>query len=157
MWLWEDLTVKGDENWLEQSIPAGSVIAVMDGLYQKDLYPNISSSGFVLECKQGRGRIHGSLVEQSSEACAYRGEPMGLTALLLILCAVNTVKPNLPGRVQMCSDCLGALSRVAELPDMRIPSSCSHSDLLKTIMVYFWPFSFGIDYAHVRAHQDDHL
>ena len=73
MWLWEDLTVEGDENWLEQSIPAGSVVAVTDESYQKELYPNISSAGSVLECKQGRGQIHDSLVEQSSEACAYRG------------------------------------------------------------------------------------
>ena len=82
---------------------------------------------------------------------------MGLTALHLILCAVDIVKPDLPDQVQMCSDCLGALSRVTKLPDTRIPTSRSHSDLLKTIMVHCRQFSFGIDYTHVGSHQDDHL
>lgn len=81
---------------------------------------------------------------------------MGLMAIHLILLAANTIRPGLQGHVDIYSDCLGAIGRVAELPPHRIPSRCQHSDILKNIMVNCKGLSFGVAYHHVRAHQDDH-
>ena len=155
-WLWDSLVLVGEDSWLEQSIEAGTCVAVTDGSFIRELYPEMSSAAFILECSQGRGRILGSFAEQSSAACAYRGELMGLMAIHLILLAANTVRPRLQGHVDMYSDCLGAIGRVAELPPQRIPSRCQHSDILKNIMVNCKELSFGVAYHHVRAHQDDH-
>lgn len=102
----------------------------------------------MLECSKGRGRIFGSFPEQSKRACAYRG-------IHLILLAINKVCPNLPGHVQIYSDCLGALKRVSTLPDNRLPFGCKHSDILKNIMVNCSKLSFDCKYLHVIAHQDD--
>jgi len=154
-WLWDSLKLEGDENWILQSIQAGSIYAVTDGSYLKELYPDICSAAFVLECQQGRGRIVGSFVEQSSAACAYRGELLGLMAIHLILLAANRTQPQLQGNVTIFSDCLGALNKVALLPPNRIPSRCSHSDILKNIMINCNGITFGLSYFHVKAHLDE--
>ena len=155
LWIWSSLRLVGDDHWLEEAIEAGTCRAVTDGSYIKELYPNICSAAFVFECSEGKGRIIGSFPEQATTACAYRGELLGLLAIHLILLAANKVRPSLEGTVDVISDCLGALTSVADLPPTRIPSRCSHSDILKTIMVNCSNLSFSVNYQHVRAHQDD--
>ena len=154
-WMWDNLKIEGAEDWILQSIQDGSIFAVTDGSYLKELYPDVCSAAFVLECQQGRGRIVGSFVEQSSAACAYRGELLGLMAIHLILLAANHTQPHLQGNVTIFSDCLGALDKVAHLPPNRIPSRCSHSDILKNIMINCKSITFGLSYCHVKAHQDE--
>jgi hypothetical protein len=55
----------------------------------KELYPNINSTAFVLECTKGQGRLMGSFVEHTRDACSYPGELLGLMAIHLILLAIN--------------------------------------------------------------------
>jgi hypothetical protein len=59
------------------------------------------------------------------------------------------------GKVEIVSDCLGALKRVTYLPPYRIPSRCCHSNILKTILVHCRGLSFTTHYTHVKLHQDD--
>lgn len=154
-WMWNSLRLVGNDDWLEEAIAAGTCIAVTDGSYIKEHFPNVCSAAFVLECTEGRGRIIGSFPEQSEAACAYRGEMLGLMAIHLILLAANRLRPTLSGEVTIYSDCLGALGRVTSLPPHRIPSRCRHSDILKNIMVNCNDLSFALHFRHVRAHQDD--
>jgi hypothetical protein len=99
----------------------------------------------------------GSFPELSPDACTYQGEMLALLALHLILLAVNRLHPDLDGQVALYSDCIGALTRVATVPDSRIPSITKHADILKIIMIHCQQFPFDISYRHVRAHQDDKL
>lgn len=154
-WMWENLTWVGDDDWLAAAIADGTCIAVTDGSYMKDLYPNIQSAAVVLECTRGRGRMWCSFTETSAVACSYRGELLGLMAIHLILLAINEVHPELGGSVQIFSDCLGALDKVKNLPPSRIPSGMAHSDVLKNILVNCSDLSFARYYSHVKAHQDD--
>ena len=62
-WMWKSLRLVGDDNWLEESIEAGTCVAVTDGSYIREWYPNICSAAFTLECSKGRGRIIGSFPE----------------------------------------------------------------------------------------------
>jgi hypothetical protein len=135
-WLWEHMTVHGGVKWLEHAIMEGMLVAVTDGLFIRDLYPNLCSMAFVLECSSGRGRVCGSFLETLLVANAYQGELLGLMAVHLILLSVNKIHPQLSGSVEIVSDCLGALKRVSYLPPYQIPSRCCHSDILKTILVY---------------------
>lgn len=109
LWMWENLEITGDEDWLRDAIEAGSCLAVTDGLYMEDVYPDICSAAFIFECQQGRGRIVGSFMEQSADACAYRGELMGLMAIHLVLRAIALVYPDVSGWINLFSDCDGAL------------------------------------------------
>ncbi len=58
-WLWEHMTVHGGVEWLEHAITEGTLVAVTDGSYIHELYPNLCSTAFVLECSSGRGQVCG--------------------------------------------------------------------------------------------------
>lgn len=81
--------------WLE-AIREGTCTAVTDGSYIRELYPDMCSCTFVLECTRGRGRVFGAFPEQSKRACACRGQLLGLMAIHLILLAVNKLEKQLP-------------------------------------------------------------
>ena len=142
----------GDDGWLAEAIADNSLMAVTDGSYIRERYPNINSACFVFVCTKGRGRLIGSFPEQTLAACAYRGELLGLLAIHLILLSVNKIQPTLQGSVHIYSDCLGALNKVKHLPPHRIPTSCKHSDILKTILIHCNNLSFEQLFSHVDAH-----
>ena len=154
-WMWDSLKVVGEENWIHGAIRRGTLRAVTDGSYIKELHPEICSASFVLECSEGTGRIVGDFADYSTCANAYRGELLGLLAIHLVLLAVNEVEPTLIGDVCIYSDCLGALGKVATLPTTRVPCRSKHADILKIVMIHCQQFSFNCRYAHVKAHQDD--
>jgi hypothetical protein len=154
-WMWDDLTVTGDIDWIHRSIEEDTVLAVMDGSYMEDLFPDVCAAAFILECTQGRGTITGSFTEQSEDACAYRGEIMGLMAIQLILACVSKAHQLDRGGVNIHCDCLGALDRVKNIPFSRIPVKCKHSDVLKNVLVNCGHLPFLCKFHHVRAHQDD--
>ncbi len=102
--MWDNLQWVEDDNWMAVAIAEGTCIAVTDGSYMKDLYPNIHSAAVVLECSQGRGRVWCSFPESSWVACNYCGKLVGLMAIHLILLAINEVNPGLKGSIHIFSD-----------------------------------------------------
>ncbi len=70
-WLWDNMSVSGGTEWIGQSILDGSLVAVTDGLYIRELYPHLCSAAFVLECSKGQGRVIGSFSESLAVANAY--------------------------------------------------------------------------------------
>jgi hypothetical protein len=94
-WMWENLTWMVNDSWIAEAIADNSCIAVTDGLYMADLYPQIHSSALVLECTKGRGRLWCSFPEQAINAGSYQGELAGLMAIHLLLLATNEVYPGL--------------------------------------------------------------
>ncbi len=131
-WLWEHMKVAGGVTWVHESIAQGTLIAVTDGSYIRELFPHICLAAFVLECSHRCGRIFRSFSESLRVANACRGELLGLMAIHLILLSVNKIHQNLGGSIKIVSDCLGALNRVTYLPPYHISSRCHHSDILKT-------------------------
>ena len=136
-WKWDDLRVTGSTDWIAHAIADNSLVAVTDGSYIKEHWPELCSAAFVLECTKGQGQLTGAFAEASVAANPYRGELLGLMAIHLLLLVVKTVSPSLSGSAAIYSDCIGALGRVAKLPPYRIPSRCRYLDILKTIMVNF--------------------
>jgi hypothetical protein len=147
--------MRGEVSWLTEWIADNSLVAVTNGSYMKEVYPNINLAAFVFECTKGQGWLWGSFVEHNPDAGSYRGELLGLMAIHLILRGMNELSPNLTGLVHILSDCLGGLNKVKDLPPYRIPTKCSHSDILKNIMANCSNLSFLQIFSHVKAHQDD--
>ena len=61
----------GDDDWIANLIREGTCVAVADGAYMEDLYPEINLAVMVLECRQGRGGLSCSFVETYRGACSY--------------------------------------------------------------------------------------
>jgi hypothetical protein len=55
MWLWGHMSITGGIAWLEKSIAESTLMAVTDGSYIRELFPNLCSAAFVLKCSEGRG------------------------------------------------------------------------------------------------------
>jgi hypothetical protein len=154
-WLWEHMAVYGGVEWLEHAISVGTLVAVTDGSYIREIYPYLCSTAFMLKCSKGRGRVVGSFLEALLAANVYRGESLGLMAIHILLLGVNKLDPTLSGSVEVVLDCLGALKWVSYLPPHCIPSRCRHSDILKTVMVHCRGLFFTIYCTHIKAHQED--
>ncbi len=153
--MWEEMCLTGDDGWLAMVIRENTLVAVTNGSYMQELYPNMNSCAFILKCTQGPGRLTGAFSEQTIAACSYRGELLGLMAIHLILLSVNRIDPTLMGLAHICSDCLGALNKIEHLPPHRIPLKCQHSDVLKNVMLHCSSLSFKCLFPHVSAHQDN--
>ena len=54
-WIWDDLMVTGGTDWIAQAIADNSLVAVTDGSYIKEHYPELCSVAFVLECTKALG------------------------------------------------------------------------------------------------------
>jgi hypothetical protein len=156
-WIWNEIKVVGGMDWLAQVIEGGALNAATDGSYIKEHYPDPCSAAFILECKCSGGCVVRAFPNASIEDNTFHRELLGLMAVHLLLLAVNTVSPGLTGLVRVYSDCLGALSRKAELPPFRVPSCCRHSNILKTILMNCGGLIFSRKYCHVEAHQDDKM
>ena len=130
-WLWDDFSITGELEWLSEAIIDNTLVAVTDGSYIRERHPHLNSAAFVFECSKGRGRLFGSFIEITPEACAYRGELLGLMVIHLILLQINDFHKGIQGSVHIYSDCLGALERVEQLLPYRIPSRCSHGEIEK--------------------------
>ncbi len=156
-WMWDNLSITGDLDWIATSIADNSCVGATNCSYMKELYPYLNSTAFVLECSKGRGRLTGSFVEQTPNAGSYRGELLDLMVIHLILRGINEVPQGLQGLVHILMDCLGALDKVENLSPYRIPTQCSHSNILKNIMVNCSNLSFARIFSHIKAHQDDHI
>jgi hypothetical protein len=58
--MWESLKLSGDGDnetgtWVKEAIKDNSLVAVTDGSYMKELYPDMNSCAFILECSKERG------------------------------------------------------------------------------------------------------
>ena len=106
------MVLVGKEDWIEKAIANCSCVAVTDGSYMRELYPNVCSTAFIFECTDGTGRLIGSFPEKTVSENAYRGELLGLTAIHLILRSINEMAPTSSGLVTIISNCLGAIGRV---------------------------------------------
>ena len=73
-WMCKLLRLIGDNGWLNRAIVRGTLVAVTDRSYMRELLPNLCSAAFILEYSEGNGRIIGSFAEASRGANAYRGE-----------------------------------------------------------------------------------
>ena len=149
------MVLVGKDNWIEKAIANCSCVAVTDGSYMRELYPNVCSTAFIFECTNGTVRLIGSFPETTVSENAYQGELLGLMAIHFILRSINEMAPALIGLVTIISDCLGAIGRVKHLPPHRIPSRCKNSDILKNILARCCDLTFQQVFEHVDAHQDN--
>ena len=108
--MWKTLRLIEDKDWIKGAIERGTLTAVTNGSYIKEVCPGLCSAVFILECSEKSGRIIESFSKASPVANAYRGELVGLMAIHLMLLATNKVWPDLR----------------ANLPLHQIPSQCRH-------------------------------
>ena len=73
-WLWDSLQLVGEGNWLRQAIQDRTCSVVTNGLYTKELYPDLCSAAFVLDVAKAeekfsdpsrKNRLRRAFIEES--------------------------------------------------------------------------------------------
>ena len=62
------MKVVGGTDWLLHAIAGQMLVAVTDGSYIQEHYPELCSAAFILECKHSGGRVTGAFPEALIEA-----------------------------------------------------------------------------------------
>jgi hypothetical protein len=70
-WLWNETKVVGGTDWHSQAIAGGTLIAVTDGSFVREHYPEICYAAFILECKHSGGQVTGAFPEALIEATLF--------------------------------------------------------------------------------------
>lgn len=104
----DNISIEGDKNWIVESLIDDSCMAVMESVN-----PTICYVAFILEYEKGSGRILGSFCEQSSVACSYRGELLGLLGIHLIVLGIALANEGIHCKVEIARQLYG-------------PSNCFH-------------------------------
>ncbi len=154
-WMWDQLRITGDTNWLIDAIRSNDCIAVADGSFMREITMEVCATAFFFENSDRSCKVVGAFPERSETANAYRGELLGLMAVHLLLLAINKVETELTGTITIYSDCEQAIGSIGSLPTLKIPARFRHPDILKNILVNCSELSFRVEYQHIRAHQDD--
>ena len=134
--MWKSLWLLGDNDWIVDAIQEGTCVAVTYRSYIREMYPDLCSCAFILECSKGRGAEYlvPSLSNHRRWCVRIEGSCLvsyGDTSYSAVI-AVNKFHPGMTGHVNIYSDCLGALKKIISLPADRLPSVFKHSDILKT-------------------------
>eukprot|EP00804_Cyclotella_cryptica_P006975 CCRYP_007113-RA/>CCRYP_007113-RA protein AED:0.75 eAED:0.75 QI:0/-1/0/1/-1/0/1/0/1178 len=153
--IWKNMKFTGDGSWLYEAVRAETLVCVSDGSYLRELHPHICSAAIMLECSRSGGQLSLSFADRSLSANAFRGELLGLMAIHLILHSLSEMCPALSGKVDIYSNCMGALQTLSNLPPSRVPPKWKHADILKIISTHGQQIPFRRRFFHVKAHQDE--
>jgi hypothetical protein len=87
--MWEHVKDEDpDMSWACNAMIDGTLIAVTDGLYDRERAKDVSGSGWILLCTASRQTLHGSFYEISPIAGSFRGKFLGLAAIHTLALAV---------------------------------------------------------------------
>jgi len=88
-WMWDGVEEEDqDLQWLVDGLKSGTIIAVTDSSYDRQVAPNISGAGIVLCCTSARRMLRANFYERSKSASSCRGKLLGLVALHTLLLAL---------------------------------------------------------------------
>lgn len=153
-WMWDNLVLAEDLDWLGEAMQSGSLMAVTDGSYKKDVRNDICGAGWIIFCTNTGMWVSGSFAEQSSSANSYRGELLGMLAINLFLLAYEEYH-NVSGAVNdVFCDNKGAVFTFSK-SDMRISSGSKHGDIRRVLRTVRTRMKTSTTPRHVKAHQDD--
>ena len=87
--LWDNFDCDGDGSWLTNGMANGTLVAVHDGSYMREVEPNACSAAYMIRCNATGLRAKGSVAEWSESADNYRAEILGGIMTQLVLRAAS--------------------------------------------------------------------
>ncbi len=80
--MWEHVKDEdSDMSWACNVMVNGTLIAVTDGLFDRERAKDMSGLGWILLCTASQQTLHGSFYEISPKAGSFSGELLGLVAI----------------------------------------------------------------------------
>ena len=100
-YMWDSMVIVGKYDWIEKAIANRSCLAVTNGSYMRELYPNVCSTALIFECTDGTGRLIGfketphkiwerRLENEGTRLLHIKGEVMDVYKPLQVGCYATT-------------------------------------------------------------------
>ena len=153
-WMWRDLNLGHDTQWLADAMRRNTLVCVADGSHMPNTdYTDVCSAGWVIQDTLTGRFFEGGFAERSASASSYRGEQLGLLAIYTILLAVEEYHGVEMNNNRLYSDCKGALTTFKRA-SKRVPSSSKNADIQRALRSVRSRVKGTVLVRHVRAHQD---
>ena len=107
-------------------------MCVTDGSYIKKSALDLCSAGWVLACRRTCRYIAGMLVERSPWAISFRGELLGMLAIMLFLLAVEEYHEVVSSGTQAYCDCKGVITTFKN-KEKRVATGKKNGDILRVL------------------------
>ena len=154
IWIWEFIQIQEEGKWLAEALTNNSAQLVCDGSYQPNLTTTRGSAAWTIECQTTKKRAMGMTATTTDTANAYRSELTGLYAALALVLAVSQLHQIKSGSLQAGCDNEQAVF-LSSVIDTKVPTSKSHSDVLRSIRLVCLEMPIDITFHHIKGHQDD--
>ena len=110
-WMWDGVEDEGqDLQWLVDGLHNGTIVAIADGSYDRQVAPDISGAGIAHCCMRTQWTLRSNFYERSKTANSNRGKLLGLVALHMFILAMARFYYLLgPVSPKICCDNISAL------------------------------------------------
>ena len=136
--------------WLAEALTNNSAQLVCDGRYQPNLTTTRGSAVWTIECQTTKKRAMGMIATTIDIAILYRLELTGLYAALALVLAVTQLRQIKSGSLQAGYDNEQAFF-LSSVIDTKVPTSKSHSDVLRSIRLVCLEMPIDITFHHIRG------
>ena len=151
-----NITEKYRAPWVTNELCLGTLIAVCDGSYKPNLAPNGITAAWVIENSLSTDKILGSTATSGITADPYRGELLGIYALLSAITYIERYNSNFTsGILRIACDNEGA-GRISNILDPTVAATAKHFDIVKAIRRLHHGLVTNVKCYHLYGHQDNH-
>ena len=157
-WILDNSNIKSKYRapWVTEELSRGTLLAVCDGSYKPNLAPNGITAAWVIENSSSTDKILGSVATSGVTADPYRGELLGIYALLSAISYIERYNNNFTsGTLRIACDNEGA-GRVSNILDPTVAVTAKHFDIVKAIRRLHHSLATSVICYHLYGHQDNH-
>ena len=143
-----------NDEWLLNGLRSGTLHCVCDGSYKPFQSTTVTAAAWVMESSCHRFQISGELATKSIAADAYRGELLGIYAVLTALAFLEASHPDHDSwslRIGCDNERAGWMSRSLH----HVSPTTKHMDLVRAIRHTCGNLSTSVSFYHLYGHQDD--
>ena len=152
--LWRNFDCDGDSKWITDGLVDGTLVAVHDGSYMKEVNPQVCSAAFMIRCSNTGLRAKGTVEEWSESADNYRAEILGGIMTQLVLKAASQ-DPRLHYKaVTVDCDNRGVVLH-GKSPQRPLKEKQVKADVLRVFKRVINEHQFVVKMEWVPSHQDD--
>ena len=155
-WILDDSTIKDKYYlpWVVEGLRDGNLLAICDGSYKPKLQSNGTTASWVIDNPTSTDNIFGKVATSGITADAYRGELLGIYALLSAISYIERYNNDFTvGSLRIGCDNQQA-GRISSILDPTVSSSVKHFDLVKAIRRLHYSLKTNIQCYHIYGHQD---
>ena len=142
---------KNDLTWLIDGTTNGMLIWVADGSYDRKRAPHVSGAGWVVYCTKTQRLLRGYFYELSDSASSYRGEQLGILALLHLALASEEFYEIKDWYGKLCCDNQSEMYQ-ASRKLLRIQPGAKGADILRNTRTVQTQLTARFKYEHVDGH-----